>query len=154
MGMKKFACFFYGSLMFPKVLLRVLEGGRQKDDGPIVVEEGIPATLKGYKRLRVLGASYPALIKDNDSETQGILIKGLTSGNVSTLDHYEGDQYTRINVEVFPNNSRDRGQSEDLISAQTYLWISSSDFLEDQDWDKEEFEKQLENYLREEGLKD
>jgi len=137
--------------MFPKVLSSVLEAGRKKDGGPIVIEEGIPATLKGYKRLKVSRASYPAIIKDDDdSEIRGIMVKGLTSTDISILDYYEGDQYMRIDVEVFPTNSKDKGQPEDPISAQTYLWISSPRFLEDHDWNQGEFEKQLKEYLKEE----
>ncbi|CAG8586508.1 3760_t:CDS:2 [Acaulospora morrowiae] len=144
--------FFYGSLIFPKVLLRILQSGRNKNDDPVVIEEMIPATLKGYKRRKVLGTSYPAIIKDDNSETHGVAVKGLTPRDISILDHYEGDQYMKKDVEVFPINSKgDNGQPKGApISAQTYVWIDSPEFLEDQDWDQEEFKKRTDEYLEEE----
>ncbi|CAG8454313.1 4425_t:CDS:2 [Ambispora leptoticha] len=65
-----------------------------------------PAILKGYKRYRVFGCDYPAILKtDENQETRGILVKGLTSSEIQLLDKYEGEQYVRTDVEVYIENT-------------------------------------------------
>ena len=48
--------------------------------------------MKGYKRCKVIGAIYPAILKgDAKDETSGVLLKGLSSQDITRLDQYEGD---------------------------------------------------------------
>ncbi|CAG8498909.1 10301_t:CDS:2 [Scutellospora calospora] len=132
----EFSCFFYGSLVSPEVIRRVLsDNGNEKIT--VDLNSGAPAVLKGYKRHKVRGAWYPAIIKSKDDETKGVVFKGLTYNDLLKLDYYEGDQYKRVNVEVFVNNSTDP------IPTQTYVWIASNDLLENEDWSFDEFKKQM-----------
>ncbi|CAG8588132.1 4433_t:CDS:2, partial [Dentiscutata heterogama] len=111
-----FSCFLYGTLIFPEVIGRILsDGGKEKIT--VDLNSGAPAVLKGYKRYQVHGAWYPAIIKSNENdETKGVFLKGLSYNDILKLDDFEGDQYKRIDVKVFV------GDSLDPIPAQTYVW--------------------------------
>ncbi|CAG8846383.1 45937_t:CDS:2, partial [Gigaspora margarita] len=137
----EFSCFFYGSLIFPEVMGRILSDyGKEKIT--VHLNSGAPAVLKGYKRRQVRGAWYPAIIKSNENdEAKGILLKGLSYNDILKLDDYEGDQYKREDVKVFV------GDSLDPISTQTYVWIDSANMLEDKDWDPTEFKKKFEKNM-------
>ncbi|CAG8588569.1 15707_t:CDS:2 [Cetraspora pellucida] len=135
----EFSCFFYGTLIFPEVIKHVLSvGGREKIS--VDLNSGAPAVLEGYKRFQVRGAWYPAIVKGHENdETKGVLFKGLTYNDVLKLDNFEGDQYKRIDVKVFVDNSLNP------IPTQTYIWIASADLLENKDWDPNKFKKLIEN---------
>ncbi|CAG8443454.1 8318_t:CDS:2 [Ambispora gerdemannii] len=49
---------------------------------------------------------YPAILKtDENQETRGILVRGLSSSEIQLLDRYEGEQYVRTDVEVYIENT-------------------------------------------------
>ncbi|KAG9301683.1 hypothetical protein G9A89_016754 [Geosiphon pyriformis] len=131
-----------------------------------------PAILKGYSRKKVLGADYPAIVSsENQHEVYGVLVQGLSRIEIEQLDKWEGDQYIRKNVEVYirklpPSNGNhpeyqsskpeatqlfsnedyeaiSKSTNSLLVSAQTYVWIDSPAFLKDEDWEPEEFLKNL-----------
>ncbi|RHZ83240.1 hypothetical protein Glove_99g151 [Diversispora epigaea] len=145
--MDEITCFFYGTLMCREILLHVLESNNNNKN-----ITGIPAVLKGYKRRKVHGEPYPAIIKEENSETHGIVVKGLTPEDMLRLDFFEGDQYAKIEVQVFITNKKDYKDDNDykhgnIILAQTYVWIDSVKFLEDREWDHKDFEENIKDRL-------
>lgn len=78
--------FFYGTLREPEIAREIL--GR-----PLSGTSPRPCVLKGFKRVYVAGASYPALIADADCETDGILVKRISPIEASRLSRYEGPGY-------------------------------------------------------------
>ncbi|KAI6042508.1 hypothetical protein EDC04DRAFT_2658480 [Pisolithus marmoratus] len=94
--------FFYGTLMHPKILQRVI--GNSGSHLQIC-----PAVIKDYTRHRIKGADYPAIVPyslsrslfDRDLEedercVRGSLISGLTDEDVRLLDVFEGDASIKI----------------------------------------------------------
>ena len=59
-----------------------------------------PATLTGYKRVYVAGATYPGITLAADSSVDGILAKGVTAEEVDRLDIFEGPDYETHNVSI------------------------------------------------------
>jgi len=80
--------FAYGTLMWPEVLESVI--GR-----PMT---GIPATLDGYRRVRIKGAHYPAIFSSCDDDVAGVLYDGLSQADFRKLDRFEGQEYERLTV--------------------------------------------------------
>lgn len=82
------ALFFYGTLTDPDVLARVL--GRAVD--PADLE---PATLAGFDRVGVLGASYPVLVPAPGASVavDGLLFLRATRRDIARINRFEGDGY-------------------------------------------------------------
>ncbi|KIK63040.1 hypothetical protein GYMLUDRAFT_72273 [Collybiopsis luxurians FD-317 M1] len=106
--MATYSSFFYGTLMHPKILKRVIG-----NDGSHL--QIAPAILFEHTRHKVKNADYPGLLpiaigqKLLDRElaaeercVRGTLITGLTARDMNFLDYFEGPQYTRRNVQVHP----------------------------------------------------
>ncbi|KAI9511123.1 hypothetical protein F5148DRAFT_1274448 [Russula earlei] len=103
------AAFFYGTLMHPKILKRVLH-----NDGSHL--KICAAILTGYTRHKIKMADYPAILPYERSKTtllgreltaeersvRGTLVAGLTARDVMYLDVFEGDEYVRSQVTVHP----------------------------------------------------
>ncbi|PPR00792.1 hypothetical protein CVT24_000757 [Panaeolus cyanescens] len=98
--------FFYGTLMHPRILQRVI-----KNDG--VHLECCPAVLTDFTRHKVKGADYPGLIPYSKGKTlfdhpltteeksvRGTVVKGLTEADLEALDRFEGDEYIRRPVQA------------------------------------------------------
>ena len=97
--------FFYGTLMAPGVLHRVIYGTQNPSpvDYPAMRHLKIrPAVLEGYRRHKVLLAEYPAIMPEEGGRVRGTLVEGLTSGDIWRLDLFEGCQYQREWVRVKP----------------------------------------------------
>lgn len=101
------------------------------------------AQLRGFRRRRLTGQRYPAIIADPEESVEGALICGLTEQDWDLLDLYEGDLYERIPVQV----SGDAG----AYQAQTYaLRPSLAHLLDGARWSLEHFERHdLEAFLSE-----
>ncbi|MFW6191360.1 MAG: gamma-glutamylcyclotransferase family protein [Thiohalospira sp.] len=82
--------FVYGTLLFDPVLTRLL--GR--------VPPSEPATLAGYARHPVVGAPYPAIVRQPGARVAGRLLLGLGEPDLARLDDYEGPDYRRTAVSV------------------------------------------------------
>ncbi len=82
--------FAYGTLMWPEVLEAVI--GRKPT--------GKPATLPGFKRLRVRGECFPVIVKSPDDSVDGILYENLTGPEFALLDRFEGEEYDRAELPV------------------------------------------------------
>ncbi|KAJ6107535.1 disease resistance protein Aig2 [Penicillium sp. IBT 18751x] len=159
--------FFYGTLMAPQVLHRVIHGRREPELWQKTMLRFQPAVLLGYRRHRVRGADYPGIVPASEatarSSVLGTLVCGLTDGDVHRLDMYEGDEYTRDPVTVrvlgesIPggnesaleahlkdvlNATEEKSKVEgDEVQAKTYVWVAGEGRLEDAEWDFETFKK-------------
>ena len=131
--------FFYGTLMAPQVLHRVIWGSASP---PTPVHAGLlsirSAVLKGHVRRRVKSKDYPAVTPSSGEEVRGTLVTGLTDGDVWRLDIFEGGEYERRDVRV-----RVLGEEEgEEVQAQTYIWVAGEKLLEAEEWDFEHFVKE------------
>ncbi|KAI8824451.1 uncharacterized protein EV422DRAFT_565142 [Fimicolochytrium jonesii] len=122
--------FCYGTLMAPQVYGTVM--GKPQ---PI----GRSAVLKGFRRVKVIDATYPAMFRvDHPSaEVRGVLVPVESHDDLRLLDAFETDDYERTTVTVTITN--DNGQ-EVKTEADTYLWAApESLLLPDEPWSYEDF---------------
>lgn len=162
--------FFYGTLLAPPVLHRVIYGTSTPtpETHPAMNYLRIrPALLRGYRRHRVAYADYPAVVPESGGVVRGSVVSGLTQGDVYRLDIFEGSQYAKadVDVEVLEGVSvyeaapgEDRAQqgegeaapppasspsssSTETVRAQTYVWSSCRADLDPQEWNFEEFKR-------------
>lgn len=115
--------FVYGSLMNPEVLEAIL--------GTSFPLKG--ARLKNFKRVKVKGASFPAIFPKKGSAVDGMLIEDLSEQYLTLLDDFEGDYYQRESVSVVTSD-----KSQQLC--QVYIFKSKfSELLSDHDWNNQHF---------------
>lgn len=94
--------FFYGTLIHPEVLSRVI--GK-----PGVHLTTNSANLESHTRFHVKGEDYPAVVdnsaaravmgrdlSEEEGRVKGCLVQGLTDEDVKFLDSFEGDVSTGI----------------------------------------------------------
>ena len=82
--------FVYGTLMVAEVMHRVCgHTGRPQS-----------AVLRDYRRWRLRGEVYPAIVPDVRGQVEGLLHRGLQPAQIAALDAFEGDFYRRMAVEV------------------------------------------------------
>lgn len=84
--------FFYGSLMDADVRRLVM-----KKDAPATAE---PASVKGWRRVNLVGVTYPGIMRDAKGSVEGVLVRGLGAAARKRLLGYEGPEYDLIEVEV------------------------------------------------------
>ena len=114
--------FVYGTLMVPEVMSAV-----SGYDGP-----GRPATLHGFRRRRVAGESYPAIVACTDESVSGTLYRGVEAAQCCRLDAFEGEKYRRQRVIV----SLPHGPCE----AEAYVFRHGClPLLSDEPWSLERF---------------
>lgn len=156
--------FFYGTLLAPPVLHRVIYGisSPTPTTHPAMTYLQIrPALLRGYRRHRVAYADYPAIVPEAGGLVRGSVVSGLTQGDVYRLDIFEGSQYGKAEVEVEvlegvsvyeaapegqdgdkkTTEAEATTQAKETVKAQTYVWSSSLKDLDPREWDFEEFKK-------------
>ncbi|KAF2201030.1 hypothetical protein GQ43DRAFT_48671 [Delitschia confertaspora ATCC 74209] len=162
--------FFYGTLMAPPVLYRVISSTattttyRPKNPNSPKSNQFTksnlttrPALLSGYQRHKVKHADYPAIISAAKSCTvRGTLVSGLSDADIWRLDIFEGSEYQRISVDVEVlggereedvggvvggNGVRDLKKGE-TVKAEVYVWKAGRSRLEDGQWDFNEFVKE------------
>jgi len=150
--------------MAPQMLHRVIHG-REPAPWQKAMLRFQPAVLHGYRRHRVRGADYPAIVASDSRSTRtsvlGTLVSGLTDGDIHRLDMYEGDEYTRERVAVrvlqdgTGQESSSEGNLRDVLDAAgaefagegsevqavTYVWVAGEARLEDAEWDFETFKR-------------
>lgn len=93
--------FFYGTLIDPEVRDLVL--GRLAR-----AATAIPATLGGWRAVRVYGRSYPALVRVRDAVAEGVLVAGLPREALDRLVRYEGPAYDLVVLDVEGADGRSR----------------------------------------------
>lgn len=130
--------------MAPKVLHRVCYGNHNPEPWQARLLTIKPAILHGFCRRKVQHADYPAIIPQANSTVRGILVTGLTPGDVYRLDTFEGSGYARRKVKVralakAEDNSREGNVEGEEVETEVYVWIAGRDMLEDGEWDFGEF---------------
>ncbi len=131
--------FTYGSLMFERVWRHVVAGRYDR----------LPATLQGFRRQRVRGASYPSLQRCDGHVVAGIVYLDVAPADLAALDAFEGEDYRRITVQVaLPPPAESASPLATTLDADTYLFVADAR-VEPGDWDAARFEReQLEAFLR------
>ncbi|KAG9015085.1 hypothetical protein FRB94_004204 [Tulasnella sp. JGI-2019a] len=127
------SAFFYGTLMHPAILRRVIAN----DGGHLQI---CPAVLFSHTRLHIQHCDYPAVVSadvgqkvmgnkalDPDEKTvRGVVARGLSAQDVALLDVFEGDEYRRKPVSVIQISSW-----SSLNDAKTSEILSKSSILPD-----------------------
>ncbi|TFK45834.1 hypothetical protein OE88DRAFT_1739948 [Heliocybe sulcata] len=103
-----YAAFFYGTLLHPKILKRVIG-----NDGSHL--RICPAVLLEHTRHHIKNADYPAVVpyersqvffdkplEPEERSVRGTLVVGLNQLDMDLLDTFEADEYTRSTVPVHP----------------------------------------------------
>lgn len=120
--------FVYGTLLNDEVLEIIL--GRR----PVKRS----ASLQGYKRVKVSGQRYPAILPDENSKVDGAILTGLSDSDLKHLDEYEGREYEKVAVVVVAGDVSQR--------CMTYMFRPEyNDLLSNEAWSNESFRK---NYLQ------
>jgi gamma-glutamylcyclotransferase (GGCT)/AIG2-like uncharacterized protein YtfP len=94
--------FAYGTLLFPEVMLAVTRARFASE----------PATLGGYRRCRLRGASYPGIAPAPGARTHGRLYRTVDATSLARLDAFEGELYAREAVRV----EADDGELRDAVA--------------------------------------
>jgi hypothetical protein len=84
-----------------------------------------------YLKAKVKGVDYPGMIPQKGYTVRGTYVTGLTDANIHRLDIFEGSQYSREKVKVLVGS--------ELVEAETYIFIEGLKYLEDREWDYDEF---------------
>ncbi|KAK1226579.1 hypothetical protein PQX77_010462 [Marasmius sp. AFHP31] len=108
-GNRTYNAFFYGTLMHPRVLQRVIGvEGRHLQISPAVLLE--------HTRHKVKQQDYPGVVSYQVAQSEnlveqlerdercvrGCLVTGLTERDILFLDVFEGSEYRRTKVETYP----------------------------------------------------
>eukprot|EP00543_Licmophora_paradoxa_P000375 CAMPEP_0202442968 /NCGR_PEP_ID=MMETSP1360-20130828/2322_1 /ASSEMBLY_ACC=CAM_ASM_000848 /TAXON_ID=515479 /ORGANISM="Licmophora paradoxa, Strain CCMP2313" /LENGTH=161 /DNA_ID=CAMNT_0049058507 /DNA_START=75 /DNA_END=560 /DNA_ORIENTATION=+ len=130
--------FVYGTLMSPRVLKILI--GRV----PGILQ---PVVLNHHCRHPVIDEVFPGMIPGVGSTT-GVLLQGLSPNELTVLDWFEGDEYTRKDVEVQKILSDELAPRK--FSTQCYIWANGITELDQScEWDYKTFEKtKLNWYLK------
>ncbi|CAI7589064.1 hypothetical protein PCG10_008290 [Penicillium crustosum] len=131
--------FFYGTLMVPQILFKVIYGQANPEPWQEAMLRFQPAILHGYRRHRVQDADFPGIAavpksaveteKSSDPKTNagtsviGTLVSGLTDGDLYRLDRFEGSDYDKRLVVVRPlqESHGDNGQSGEGSAPESQL---------------------------------
>ena len=117
------ALFTYGSLMDADILHLVLGKNYQ----------AFAALLRGYRRARMMGQSYPAVVPAQDHSVSGTLYDELEKHDFLKLDRFEGEMYKRVEVDI---------SSCHVKSAFVYVLKEKYvAYLSNQEWSFEDFLK-------------
>jgi len=116
--------FTYGSLMFPEVWTRVVQGDY----------ESIQGTLHGFRRRCLKQETYPVAFEGAPSErVLGQVYFDIDEEDMRRLDLFEGEYYARKEEDIVLENGK-------IVRASVY--VLKSDFyqlVEDNPWDVEQF---------------
>ncbi|MBU1568479.1 MAG: gamma-glutamylcyclotransferase [Proteobacteria bacterium] len=82
--------FTYGSLMCNDIMHQV--AGCRIDY--------VSATLKDFKRSKIVDEEYPGIVAHPGAEVKGVLYLHLPSTAIARLDIFEGEQYSRQEVQI------------------------------------------------------
>ena len=110
--------FVYGTLLLPKIMEAVTGSSY----------ESIPATLEGYRRLRLKNEVFPGIIADPEAYTKGKLYLGVEARSLRRLDAFEGDLFERRLLSVTAENGE---------RCQAYVYLvpdRNSNQLENEPW--------------------
>lgn len=132
-GAATFPIFFYGSLMDPEMLNRVV--------GLSTPQTTVSATLSNYA-IKLWG-SFPALVPRAGSKVQGV-VWNCTPAQFDRLEYYEGYAYTwtECDVEVQDGQSVDGKETSVIKGCRVFVAkYPESDELEEGEWSLEKYQK-------------
>lgn len=118
--------FAYGSLLLPEVFEAVTRQSR----------DGVPAVLDGFRRTKLKGFGFPAILPEAGMDTSGLIYTALEGAAWRRLDAFEDDFYDRKSVLI-------RLASGELLEAQTY--VLSHRFLHlslDESWSLDDLDRE------------
>eukprot|EP01100_Stratorugosa_tubuloviscum_P008316 TRINITY_DN345_c5_g1_i1.p1 TRINITY_DN345_c5_g1~~TRINITY_DN345_c5_g1_i1.p1 ORF type:complete len:158 (-),score=59.85 TRINITY_DN345_c5_g1_i1:151-624(-) len=144
--------FTYGTLMFDNIIKSLINR----------VPPSQIAIAYSFKRHSLLSRPYPAVTYASfDQFVVGRLFLTLTQNELEILDHYEGNEYNRIQINVKAiNNNNNNNNNNQLVkqiklienqvidiekvefveqSAFIYVWGLTDDQLLPQDWNIDQF---------------
>lgn len=155
--------------MVPAILHRIIHGSSTPEPWQKALLTTRPALLPGYRRYRVQNADYPAILPyepPSDSSVLGVVVTGLTEGDVLRLDVFEGTMYEKRAVKVRVPKRSDKDNEDDKslqkgldqtahltgkqqeeeemeeVDATTYVWTDPEEDLEmGSEWDFESFKR-------------
>lgn len=127
--------FVYGALMAEEFLSWLLTGSSENHKTIVSLRQ--PATLRCYRRVSVVHADYPALIRGSElDKVDGFFVLLSTKSQWKKMDDFEGESYCRQRVQIVLSNLNE------AIPAFVYLWQDPMDErLTSQDWDYDYFRK-------------
>lgn len=105
--------FAYGSLQLPEIFEAVTQRS----------QEGVPAVLRGFRRTKLRGFGFPALLPAQGAETPGILYPLLDEDAWRRLDAFEDDFYQRTAVTVHLTDTSLR-PAHTYVLAESFLHLS------------------------------
>ncbi|TAQ88653.1 hypothetical protein B7494_g3004 [Chlorociboria aeruginascens] len=161
--MDDYTCFFYGTLMVPKILYRAIYGTTDPDlytDLHALASKlsFSPALLPNFSRRHVRYADYPGITAQAGETVRGVLVTGLTKRDLIHLDRFEGAEYVKQKVEVAVlegepllgsvgngnehGDGKADGKGQDVpVEALTYVF-KNPEGLEEMTWDFERFQRE------------
>ena len=132
--------FAYGTLMCEDIFQEVAG----------IIRQPLPAELVGYRRLKVSGEHYPAMIPTEGCCVQGAIYKEVTHSAWNKLDAFEGEFYIRKTVTVTLNNGQTRVAQAYIVHPdfQHQLLKEEWDFSEFLKKQKADFRQRYQGYLK------
>jgi gamma-glutamylcyclotransferase (GGCT)/AIG2-like uncharacterized protein YtfP len=110
--------FVYGTLLSEDILRKVI--------GFLPVSE--PATLDGYRRMRMSDKPWPVIRPALTSQVDGRVLTGLNRRHLHRIDHYEGKGYKRKRVRVrLPDESHCHAWTYVGAAKKGEAWLSESE---------------------------
>lgn len=101
-----------------------------------------PAELRGWRRRRLRGAVYPAVVPAPGEATAGVLFEGLDARALARLDRFEDEPYERRRLRVTLEGGAERGAFVYVLRPERHA------LLADEPWEEAEFRaRDLERYL-------
>ena len=127
--------FSYGTLMDRDLLSAIL--GHDLDSSQLK-----PAVLENHRAVCIAGASFPALVQDNNHNVTGMLITGLSRNDLKKIEYYEAGLYVTRDIDVTVT------ATGDICSALCYYEIVAPGFeLIDETWSLEDWQRNKKPYL-------
>ncbi|PSR75564.1 hypothetical protein PHLCEN_2v9044 [Hermanssonia centrifuga] len=155
-----YSAFFYGTLLHPSILRRVIgHHGTELEICPaLLLHADYPGVIPYSKTKELVHGKE---LSYEDRAVRGTLVRGLSEKDVSLLDIFEGDEYTREIVSVHPLaeftplSSADTSDSSIVpttpppipplsslsspLTAHTYIWAKPLSQLRPELWEYAEF---------------
>nr|WP_319998011.1 gamma-glutamylcyclotransferase [uncultured Draconibacterium sp.] len=98
-----------------------------------------------FNRLLTLCAKrgrLPGNYQKNNSTVKGKVLLNLDENVIYLLTFYEGDEYGTAPVKVETNSG--------IVNAVAFVWKAGNEFLEDFDWDEDQFKSESLAFYRDE----
>lgn len=105
--------FTYGSLMFARVLRRVVRG----------CYRSVPAVAADYVRLAIAGVDYPGMVARAGASVRGVLYFDVDARDMAALDAFEGADYRRVPLQVTT-------AAGPTLAAHAYLYLPQQNLSE------------------------